>query len=70
MARRWMSDTADGYRGPEETMPERDAMADCSRTGPPVTREDAMTDIPPWAHAPQPVPTGNRETLAKDRPAG
>lgn len=65
-----MASVPDEYGGPEESVPERDAYADCSRTGPGPSRESTMMEIPAWCHAPQPIVTGSRDTLDKDTPAG
>jgi hypothetical protein len=48
----------------------RDDNADASKTGPTPSRESKTKEIPAWAHAPQGIPTGSREVLDKDKPAG
>jgi hypothetical protein len=48
----------------------RDDNADASKTEPGPTRQSKMKEIPAWAHAPQGIPTGSREVLDKDKPAG
>jgi hypothetical protein len=60
----------DEYGGPKETVPERDAFADASRTGPGPSRESAMMDIPDYLLHAEAVPTGWAGGLKKDRPAG
>jgi hypothetical protein len=48
----------------------RDENADTSRSGPTPPRGSKMKDIPLWAQGPQGIPTGSREVLDKDKPAG
>jgi hypothetical protein len=60
----------DEFGGPEESVPERDRFADCSKTGPGVSREEAMMEIPDWLLHEEPVVTGSRVTLQKDMPRG
>jgi hypothetical protein len=48
----------------------RDDNADASATGPGPTRQSKTKEIPAWAHGPQDIPSGSREVLDKDKPAG